>query len=463
MRFTLVLPILFRRASLIITLLAGIGLITGVIASGSPLPVIGLAVLGLSMFIAYRHPVIATSAIVLLSSGVENTPGVVPVLIRQIEIWSMNVRPWDPLVFGMVVTVLWKLATFDQTKKGLIRAYPIMFLFFALLTVKCLLSIGTYGINTVGEARTYYSYLVMIPYLWIHLKCSKHRLLMLKVLASLSFLFVILGFLGAVYGGEIYLSVRILTAGGALAVLYGLVALILFLNQRITVPPVLLVFASTAGGFLVLFTAHRSVWLAATSAAVTLLFLGQLRIRRFLQFAVVAVAIGVFCYFGLVSVGHNPAEFLGARLQAFLDPDEDPTAYWRKHLWQESIEEIKRNPLLGSDLGRHFQLYDPYTGALVTTSPHSLYVSIGFQLGLAGLLLYLGFIAALCTRLLKFRRLSQEIGDRTATTMGIVVLVAAHAYYIAYPMELDWITWAYLGVAASVRPIRGHLGGNSYE
>ena len=120
-------------------------------------------------------------------------------------------------------------------------------------------------------------------------------------------------------------------------------------------------------------------------------------------------------------------------------------------LWKEAVKDIKQNPLIGVGLGTHFNfVIGPYD-ELVTTSPHNLYITMPFQIGIPGLLAYLGFVGMLFYRFNTNRRESLLIPlDRALLTMGAVILVSMCAFYIAYTTEFGCISWAYLGLSASV-------------
>ncbi len=87
----------------------------------------------------------------------------------------------------------------------------------------------------------------------------------------------------------------------------------------------------------------------------------------------------------------------------------------------------------------------------VATSPHNIYITIPFQIGIPGLLAYLGFVGMLFFRFrTNFRETLLLPLDRALLTMGFVILVSMHAFYITYSTEFGCINWAYLGLAASV-------------
>jgi len=413
---------------------------------------IAILVAAIATYLAYNHPILTVVLIVILSTITDNLSGFLSIP-TVIDVGLFNLRLWDPLFSGILVTLFLKLFDY-QLIQALLRYYLLLILLFVLLILQLMLNIGVYGINALGEFRTYYSPLLMMPYLAIFMRTTEQRLRMLKVLMILSFSFIAVVLLNGLFTRDIglifgSLGLKLIGSSGALALLYGLVALLLTMNRRIMrVSPLLLALVFLTGGFLVLLTAHRSVWLATTLAFLTLYLLREFRLKRQAQFVLIAYLVGVTACFALSNVGQNPVEFIETRLLAFTDPEQDPTAYWRQYLWRTSLEEIRQNPWLGSGLGKHFQLTGP-AADLITTSPHSLYVTIPFQIGIPGLLFYLAFIGMLFLRFMRLRvKQCIPASDRAILTVGIVVLVAAHAYYVSYTM--DWITWLYVGLAGSV-------------
>ncbi len=408
---------------------------------------IGIVILLLATYLAFNYPRVTVVITVLLTI----IPLQLQIIIREfnyaIDIGPIKLRFWDPMLFGILMTIFLKL--FDKNfQLKLWKYYPSLILFLGFLIIRVLLCLQTYGVNALGEFRTYYGYLFMILYLAIYMKSPEKRLKMLKTLIFLSLSLILIAFVTAILSHEVALKVRWIGSYGALWILHGLVALFILTNKQ-KINLILFVLAFLAGGFLIVFTAHRSVWLATVIALLILYLLKEIKVTRQVQIALIALIAGSLTYFAFHSVGYNPQEFVATRLLAFTDPEQDPNTYWRQYLWLASLEEIQRNPWLGNGLGKHFQLIDP-AGNLITTSPHNLYVSIPFQIGIPGLILYLMFIGTLFIQFMRFRTYPFiPIGDQAIVTIGIVVLTAVSAYYVAYTMEWDWMSWTYIGLATS--------------
>jgi O-antigen ligase len=425
---------------------------------------LAILILSVSVYLAYNYPALTVILIITLSLIAENLKHIHPIFSPVVEMETFNLRLWDPLIFGIVITLFLKFFLDSNClKQAFLRYYPLLAMLFILLVTQLFRTIGVYGINAAGELRTYYSYLLMVPYLTVFMKTPNQRFQMLKVLVLLSFSLILVALFRGLSGSEAVLNVRFISASGALAVLYGLIALFVMKNRGLWKASALwFVLTSIVAVVLIIFTGHRSVWLATVTALITLYFLREIKFTRLVQVGLIGLLAGMVAYFALFSVGHNPVEFIETRLLAFINPEQDPTAYWRYSLWIASLEGIRQNTWLGNGLGKHFQLIGP-GGELITTSPHNLYVSIPFQIGIPGLLLYLGFIAVFFIQLVLLRRNQLLlVTDKVISSLGITILAASHAYYVAYTMELDWMTWAYAGLAASavVNRDRGGSNGN---
>src|SRR3989304_2922478 len=296
---------------------------------------IAILVAAMATYLAYNHPILTVVLIVILSTITDNLSGFLSIP-TVIDVGLFNLRLWDPLFSGILVTLFLKLFDY-QLIQALLRYYLLLILLFVLLILQLMLNIGVYGINALGEFRTYYSPLLMMPYLAIFMRTTEQRLRMLKVLMILSFSFIAVVLLNGLFTRDIglifgSLGLKLIGSSGALALLYGLVALLLTVNPRIMrVSLLLLALVFLTGGFLVLLTAHRSVWLATPLAFLTLYLLREFRLKRQAQFVLIAYLVGVTACFALSNVGQNPVEFIETRLLAFTDPEQDPTAYWRQY------------------------------------------------------------------------------------------------------------------------------------
>jgi len=413
-----------------------------------------ILILLLSIYIAYNHPVPTIILVVFLGSFSENLKQISPIFDPFVETTTFNLRLWDPLLVGITITLFLKFLFNINLLRQFIRSYLFLTALFIVLTVKLFISISIFSINSInaiGEFRTYYSYLLLLPYLAIFARTPVKRLQMLKALMLVSFGFIIIALIKILLleTESISLGVRYVNSFGALAILYGLIAVFVARNKLLfNISLLSFVLLHIIGISIIVLTTHRSVWLASVTALAVLYSLGELKIKKLLKFIFVGFLSSVAVYFMLSYIVTNPLEFIKTRLLAFTNPEMDPTAYWRAYLWQEVLIQIQKNFWLGNPIGMHFQLADP-SGNIVTVSPHSLYFMLLFHVGILGLFLYLAFIVNLLLKLIKAQNGLPILTDQVVSRVGVIILIAAHAYYIAYTTETDWITWSYLGLAGS--------------
>ena len=413
--------------------------------------VIGCAVIALSIFLAVKHPMATAALFVLLESARAQTGDLY-------DSNGLTIRLTDPLLVGVILaTALWWM------RRGVGERGGARFAMFGLLMVWIgvivILNMPRYGVATLTELRTYYQPLVLFPYLGIAPITTERRARALSVIALGSIMLVVIGLIRLSLGAELQLGVRVVSAAEALGLLFSGVALFVLNKYRLLSPRSWmfgrLLLALGAGT--ILFTAHRSVWLASLVAVLALLLLREVRVGSGLgRLAVLGGGGLLVAMLALGALGQEDAStFASERTTAFVNPQADATASWREHLWQQSLDRIKVSPLYGVGLGRYFDLTDP-SGESVTTSPHNLYISIAYEFGIPGLVLYLAFLLFLLLHLRRARRSAQQTGDSSTAalaTIGMCVLVAAHAFYIAYPIENDWMTWLFAGVVASLTAV----------
>jgi len=87
-----------------------------------------------------------------------------------------------------------------------------------------------------------------------------------------------------------------------------------------------------------------------------------------------------------------------ANTQAYLQPGHEQTESsmgQRYTFWEYSIKLIAEKPLLGHGTGSFAKEYEriAHNEHLITKNPHNEFLMISVQLGLLGLLIYLGFLA----------------------------------------------------------------------
>jgi O-antigen ligase len=87
-------------------------------------------------------------------------------------------------------------------------------------------------------------------------------------------------------------------------------------------------------------------------------------------------------------------------------------------------------------------------GLIVTKMLHNQYIQLLYQVGLIGLILYLAFITQMYVRMKRAYRETADPFYKMTALLGIVVMLGASAYYIAYDFEP--FTWLFVGLALAV-------------
>ena len=387
--------------------------------------------------------------ILLLASSIlaQNLKPIFPILDPYKNLGPFAMRIYDPFVFSILGVIILKTLLSDKSAlRFWKKSNTALKLLAVVIILQTLRTIPRYGINALGEARTYYSQLILIPYISINYDTPEKRKKLLKVLLIISFSIIPVAILRGGLQPNVALRVRWISASGMLAIVYGGFVLLIANNHKLFQTNWLVkISAYIAGGSLLLFTAHRSVWLAFGVGLITLFLLKELHISKQLGMLLLGLTVLQLVLRGFELVGHDPIYFLNQRILAFTNPTADPTARWRKNLWVEAWKHIRQFPILGNGLGKHFQLVIP--GEEVTTSPHNLYLTIAYQVGIPALILYLIFVSVLFFRSLSFMDRGVNNIDHTIVIIGEVVILTAHAYYMAY--VFDWVTLSYLGLVYS--------------
>jgi O-antigen ligase len=289
-----------------------------------------------------------------------------------------------------------------------------------------------------------------VPYLVFTTKTEGERRSAFLLLITLSVSQLLWGLLRAYVLYDMTFSAyeKWLSGFGSLALLYGALAYAAACREQLLTQGktrrFLVYSASTA---MILIAGARAVWFAAAGALILLAFRRQMPVRHLLTGGALLLLI-VFVVFPLfLQPGLQPGDFLRDRLLAFTDFTTDPTAAWRYTFWVASLEEIMKSPWLGHGFGLHFNVYVAEFRETLTTSPHNLYLSMTYQTGILGLILYLAWILVVALRLKKHRPARGT--DNVIVGTAILVLLAIHAYGIAYSLEKDFFTWSYVGLGIS--------------
>ena len=409
---------------------------------------VGLLLFVMSLIVAWWLPRLHI-AILLLSFSI---PSLLPIMKRAAA-GGVGLNLFDPCLGATAVVVVFKFGSYLLARGN--RTPPAIILFVGLMAWLCVEMVRSYGsypiISIVGEARTYYGSLALIPYIIVQTRAPEARLKMLQLVmrVSLFSIVLILLFSAVFYKG---LGGLHQTAGSiSLQLTYAVFTLILFRELRVLPMPTWVVMSVAVVGFgLSIAPVHRSVLLALAVLVVMSVFARRLSIGRLMVLGV--VALSVIFIAGLLSVqaGYDPVSFVKGQSRAFYDPIEDANSHWRMVLWEGAIADIRGSPVAGMGLGRHFQLVG-VQGDIVTTSPHNAYVTIAYHLGGVGLLIYLGFVITLFRSFVLLSK-SRELlaSDRACAELSMLVLVSSHGFFLAYSIEHNFVTFVLIGLGCSV-------------
>jgi O-antigen ligase/polysaccharide polymerase Wzy-like membrane protein len=401
--------------------------------------------------IAYRLPYLIIVLVFFLGQLIgQEAQIILPEYLREPDFGFLKLRYFDPILLGMVLAIFLKLLHRNTVLlQFCFRKYFFWTILLMWLSIEIVRSFGNYGIiNILGEFRTYYQYLLFIPYIIVFFETEDKQWRLFKLLMVLSFLFV----LSAIVRGwilhdlEIGIGKRWFSSSANLALLSGATALYLSVkNDLLKVNNSLLTLLFVPFFVLTVLNGHRSVWLATIATILLLILTGQISFRSMILTWIAGIAACAVVLYSFQMQGENLSLFLDKRIMAFTDYRYDPTANWRYALWLESLSSIYQHPFAGQGLGRHFQFHS--FSKEINTSPHNLYITIAYQTGITGLLLYSGFI---CQVFLRFRKALQKtlsLRQRTMIMAAVVIFISSSVYYMAY--VFDYFTWLYVGLGIS--------------
>lgn len=440
-------------------ILSGLGLAVALgfmAGSGWRLPIAGVAAILVCTVVAYRWPVFAAMAVLLVSGGYSifaMTPG-----------WSMKgttvgagVRVEDVFMMGMLVAALIRAASpAGRGRLGKLRT-PCLLLA-AWLAFETLRNLSTVGLSAPGELRFFYL-LLSVGFCLVasldreaQVRCAIQGFVLIAVALPLVLLPLVLALKGWSFGP----SARVLPSQVSLGLLLGVA--VLWVGQNLVRWPRWAVYLTTLlAASVILLDAERIVWLSAV------VVLGILTARQPFEGKVRWVFSGLLLAFALIVVaqglGYDAVDVVAQRGGAVI-AQEDTTGI-RVSMWKSAWPLIERSPILGRGLGMYWNLYLPEYGYTVYDFPHSLYVMVVANLGVVGMLLFAWlWVRAwrICSSVLRSARSSAGPGSPGATyaAVGLATLGVVAAYGLAYGLEIYSTTLVGICLAgAMLSPLRG--------
>jgi O-antigen ligase len=409
-----------------------------------------LCVTSLVSVVAYRFPLLTVALTVALGQAIDRDL-IELEMVGLPTVGGLLIRFFDPILLGILVALLARLLAHDRRlERFFYRDGLLWTLLFTWVTLQALRSIGLFGlVKSLGEFRTYYQYLLLVPYIYTSFRTEKAQWRLFSLLTVLAFGFIALMIFRGGVESNFHIGVRWFNASSNFALLTGFVAVLVGMRYKVfhlrnwQVNFIVIMFV-----VITLMNTHRSIWLA-TGVVVALFILWKIvSFYRSLQLVLVLLLATLLS--GLVislgTKGLSVGAYLQNRLLAFTDPQEDATAKWRTVLWQQALERVREQPLVGVGLGGNFQFTGP-GGDTITTSPHNFYVTLAYHTGVTGFVLYVLFILQVLYFLIITlrRRLSKQ--SRTILLTTLVVVLAGHAMFVAYHHEFFTLMYIGLGLA----------------
>ena len=417
-----------------------------------------LALLLAGTYVAHQFPVTTLALLLLFRAG----PALFQMTGRAPENLSLGfvrLSMADGVMIAMLAATLLRavwLIAYSRGRRG--PAWIALAACYWALLGWMMLSIArnfdVYGLHTLGQFRYAYLILVVPAYMTLFLRrqADRGRTLTTLLAFSIGAPLVAAPLVAWINGWNIGLGHRIFPSQISLGLLFAYAALLMASERGLVKLPRPLVRAlALPVAVLVISDSHRSVWLAALAMTAYWLLQGRVKAGTVTKMAAAGAAIvGVGVVAGAVR-GVNILAFVAARGAAIVSPAEDNTAAWRLQLWNANLRLWAGHPWAGTGLGSY------YTGNAAqdvptTTVPHSTYVQMLVSLGAVGLALLLAVIvlAFLVLRTARKLTLPDHPGlDATLVDIGLLVLVGAVAYALAYSVDAFSCLWMGLALAAA--------------
>lgn len=356
----------------------------------------------------------------------------------------------DPVLFAMVSAMMAKLFVGDDRAKAtFFKSMSIWSIFMLWMIFELVRSATMFGIvSPLGEFRTYFREILIIPYIVIFASNRHEQWKIFKVLLWVTLIMIPIGLFRGAYVHKFTFAAyaKWLYQHGSLGLLWGTLAVYLlhrFGYWRYGNFKYALLLATSMG--LTVIASHRSVWLAAIVSVLVLFLMGHMRLGTLVKMGMAMLTAALVVNFAVEDL--DLVGFIEERLVALTDPTEDETANWRYLIWMDAIDQSKAHLLEGKGLGNYFMMRAP-NGLIVTKMLHNQYVQLLYQVGLVGLLLYLALLVQMYVQM---KRTYKETADpfyRMTALLGIIVMIGASAYYIAYDFEP--FTWLFVGLGIAV-------------
>ena len=306
----------------------------------------------LSTLVAYRKPLFTITLTIFLGQMIDRD-------IARLEFISFPsfsgilLRYFDPILLGILLAILIKFILADSRVKQLLGSW--IFILIALLAWILIItaqSSFTYGLKaSLGELRTVYQYVLMLPYVILFFNTKQKQWQLFKLLLIAGSLFGLIALWQATFIYD-FKIVRWFKASSNFALLTSLIGTIIASRYKsVKLPFAILELFVLMFLFLTLVSTHRSVWLASIVAVLCLLFFRVLSLKRL----VIITILSSFAFLGALVLYQQDDKnlsfitYLEQRVQAFtnyewLDEYKDGTIYTKRKQVKLKEQEVDSIP-----------------------------------------------------------------------------------------------------------------------
>jgi len=167
------------------------------------------------------------------------------------------------------------------------------------------------------------------------------------------------------------------------------VAAVMVRGRRLTVDNALLYLVMLASAYFIIATEHRAALLGGVVVLVLFLLFGKTRnVKLWMKLAVLGLAV--------ILLQEKIVEYLGRRILLEESIMMDGSAQKRLIMWSFALDLVRTHPLFGIGPLQYLQAAMNTRAQAIT--PHNYYVTVLTELGVAGLLGYLGLVGSLFVR-----------------------------------------------------------------
>ncbi len=401
-------------------------------------------------YIIYKHPI--SAILILLLILYPMVFQMTPDYNADYSLITKGFRAEDIILLLMGIAIIQKLLKRKNDFNNFFFS-KIVVIFFLLLIFNILRNISHFGLSSFGEFRL--SYLILILPLYISLFFNtieiRKQLFLILIFASIFAILLSIPFIVSLKGWAIGTEKgRFLSSQITLGLIYAVIGLILSKKYNLVKFPHIIFLIITIPTFILLIAdSHRSVWFVIAVAFFSLYLLGEIKIKRLWLWGIWIFVLTIIVYIVFVQTNLSLISYVKERLIAFVSPSEDSTSFWRLAVWDTSIKNFLKSPLLGQGFGGYWYMFVPELNSLINLPPHNLYIHTIVKLGLIGLSLYLIIILKLYKKMKNSLVLLREKNDSDFPIIifSIMTLIAAHFYYLVY--SFDYFSMFYIGLGSA--------------